>query len=173
MNTLTKTLVGTVAAGAMAVSTVTPAIARDNNDGIGAGEVIAGALIIGGIAAIAAAASDKDHDNYGYGDRYDRHGKRGYRYDGAGYYRMGSRDVVQRCVSAAQSNASRYSHGRADVTEIRDIVRKRNGYDVKGTIVVDGRRGWSHHRYDSGRFTCKVRYGRIADLDFSGIRGLR
>ncbi len=35
-------------------------------------------------------------------------------------------------------------------------------------------RGWNnrYRGYDSGNFTCKVRYGRVADLDFSGIRGL-
>jgi len=35
-------------------------------------------------------------------------------------------------------------------------------------------RGWNNNLrgYDSGSFTCKVRYGQVADLDFSGIRGL-
>ena len=36
-------------------------------------------------------------------------------------------------------------------------------------------RGWNRsvRGYDSGRFTCKVDYrGRVADLDFKGIRGL-
>ena len=45
MNTLTKAMVGTVAAGAMAVSTAAPAYARDNNDGVAAGAVrLPGAL---------------------------------------------------------------------------------------------------------------------------------
>ena len=170
MKNLTKALVGTVAAGAMAVSAATPALARDRDGGVDAGDVIAGALIIGGIAAIAAAASDNDHDRdrYGY-----RHRDRDYRYDRAGYrYRpgMSPRQAVQSCVRAAENDASRYRHGRADVTDIRRVKHRRNGYDVKGRIAVG-----SHHYgrgYDSGKFTCKVRYGRVADIDYRGIRGL-
>ena len=169
MKKLTKALVGTAAAGAMAVTAATPAFARDRDGGIDAGDVIAGALIIGGIAAIAVAASKKDHDRDRYGYRHDRD----YRYDRAGYrYHpgMSPREAVQRCVRAAESDASRYSHGRADVTDIRRIKDRRDGYDVKGRITVS-----SHHYgrgYDSGKFTCKVRYGRVADIDYSGIRGL-
>ena len=35
-------------------------------------------------------------------------------------------------------------------------------------------RGWNdrYSGYDAGRFTCKVRYGRVVDLDYNGIRGL-
>jgi hypothetical protein len=175
MKTITKALVGTVAAGAVAMASATPAMARDN-DGISAGEVIAGALIIGGIAAVAAAS---DNDNYRY-SRYDR----GYRHNRAG----DPRSAVQQCVNAAERNASRYSWGgRAKVTDIRDVDAKRDGYRVKGRIAVNTRnhnwrngwgndwRGWNNRYsgYDSGRFTCEVRYGRVVDLDYSGIRGLR
>lgn len=169
MKTLTKAMVGTVAAGAMAVSTASPALARDRDGGIGAGEVIAGALIIGGIAAVAAAAS-KDKDRYGY--RYGRD----YRYDRAGYnYRYGNpRDAVSRCVRAAERDASRHVRGRADVTDVTSIRDKRYGFDVKGRIAVDDRgHRWGRGGYDRGKFTCKVRHGRIVDIDYSGIRGLR
>lgn len=172
MKTLTKAMVGTMAAGAMAVSTASPALARDRDGGIDAGEVIAGALIIGGIAAVAAAASNNKRDKYRYGYRDGRD----YRYDRAGYnYRRGhARDGVSRCVRAAESQATRYTRGRANVTEITRVRDKRHGYDVKGRIVVDDRyRGYRRGGYDRGKFTCKVRYGRIADIDFSGIRGLR
>lgn len=190
MKTITKGLVGTVAAGAMALASASPAMARDN-DGIGAGEIIAGALIIGGIAAVAAAASnDRDnYDRYGYND-YNRRG-----YDDRYYGRNGDpRSAVNACVRAAERTASRYSYGgRADVTDIRRVDRKRDGYTIRGRIAVNandrhyrghdsryGRgwngdyRGWNNNLrgYDSGNFTCKVKYGRIADLDFSGIRGL-
>lgn len=181
MKTLSKALVGTVAAGAMAVSTATPALARDRDGGIDAGEVIAGALVIGGIAAVAAAASDNKRDRYrySYGDRYDRRYDRRYRgYDRRGYnrgYRQNPRMAVDQCVRAAERDASRYSYGRANVTQIRDVDRKRNGYNVKGRIAVNDRRGygWGRNNYDTGRFTCKVRYGRIADIDYSGLRRLR
>ena len=175
MKTITKGLVGAVAAGAMAMGSAAPAQAqwRDRDRGIDAGDIIAGALIIGGIAAIASAASN-NRDRY---DRYDR------RYRGAG----NSRQAVEQCVYAAERNASRYSwRGGAKVTDIRTINRKRDGYNVKGRIAVntrnaDWRRGWGndwrgwnnrYSGYDAGRFTCKVRYGRVVDLDYSGIRGL-
>lgn len=187
MKTLSKALakgtIATVAAGALA-ATSSPAMARDrDNDRIGAGEIIAGALIIGGIAAVASAASN-NRDRYRYDDRRYRGNDR-YRYDNR---RGNSRQAVEQCVRAAQSTANRYSYGgQARVTDIRDIDRKRDGYNVKGRIAVntrsnDWRRGWGNDYrgydrrnsgYDSGRFTCKVRYGRVADLDFSGIRGLR
>jgi hypothetical protein len=181
MNSITKALVGTVAAGAMAVTATAPAQAqwrdRDRGDGIDAGDIIAGALIIGGIAAIASAASNDHYDRY---DGYDRNG-RGYR--GAG----SSRQAVEQCVYAAERNVSRHSYrGNAQVTDIRSIDRKRDGYTVKGRIAVntnnrDWRRGWNddyrgwndnYRGYDAGKFTCKVRYGQIHDLDYSGIRGL-
>jgi hypothetical protein len=195
MKTITKGLVGTVAAGAMALSSASPAFARDHGrDGIDAGDVIAGALIIGGIAAVAAAASDHDRNDY---RDYD-YGRGGYRggYDDRGYgYNGGNaRDAVERCVATAESQATRYSYGRADVTDIRSIDRKRNGFTVKGRIAVNSRghawrqgegrygngwgndyRGWNNNLsgYDSGKFTCTVRNGRVVDIDFSGIRGLR
>ena len=35
-------------------------------------------------------------------------------------------------------------------------------------------RGWDrrYRGYDSGSFTCKVRYGRVVDIDYKNIRGL-
>ena len=70
MKTITKALVGTVAAGAMAMASAAPAQAqyrdRDRDrDGIDAGDIIAGALIIGGIAAVAGAVGGR---NRGYND---------------------------------------------------------------------------------------------------------
>lgn len=169
MTTITKALakgtIATVAAGAMAMGAASPAVARDRDNGISTGEVIAGALILGGIAAVVA-SSGNDRDRYGdydYGDN-----RRGYRDDyGAG----SSRNAVEQCVYAAERNASRYSYGNnANVTDIRSVSRMRDGYTVRGRIAVNTgyRRG-----SDSGNFTCKVRYGRVADLDYSGIRGLR
>jgi hypothetical protein len=178
MKTFAKSLVGTAVAGAMALTSATPALARDRHDrhdGVSAGDVIAGALIVGGIAAVASAAS---RDNYRYND---------YRY--RGYGRAGNpRSAVEQCVFAAERSANRYSYGgNAKVTDIRDIDAKRDGWKVKGRIAVntrngDWRRGWGndyrgwnnrYRGYDAGTFTCDVRYGRVVDLDFNGIRGLR
>ncbi len=171
MKTISKALVGTVAAGAMALS-ATPAAARDrNNDGIDAGDIIAGALVIGGIAAVASSIGrDRGYNGtYGapyYGDRYDNR----YGYNNAG----NSRQAVEQCVYAAQRGA----YG-ARVTDIRNVDRKRDGYRVRGTVVVNERGGgwgrdynyrYAGRNYDQGRFTCDVRYGRVVDLDYSGLR---
>jgi hypothetical protein len=188
MKTITKALakgtIATVAAGAMAMTSASPAVARDR-DGISTGEVIAGALILGGIAAVVAASNDDDdrYGSYNYGDY-----RRGYGNAGS------SRSAVEQCVYAAERSASPYSYGSANVTDIRSVNRKRDGYTVRGRIAVNqmgrnwragdsvyGRgwngdyRGWNnrYRGYDSGNFTCKVQYGRVVDVDFSGIRGLR
>ena len=87
MQQLTKTFakggIATAAVGALALAGATPAQARGDDDGISVGEVIAGAVIIGGIAAIASAAS-KDRDHYRDG-RYYRDGQR---YNNGNDYRV-------------------------------------------------------------------------------------
>jgi hypothetical protein len=169
-------------AGAATAITATPAQAgRFDRDGIDAGEVIAGALIIGGIAAIAVAAS-KDKGSR-FDDRYDRRGD----YSRGGYFdysdrRFGSRSAVDQCVRAAQRKASRF--GRARVTDVTRIERVRGGYEVRGRIVVEDRdyrdrRGdWDRFgnrydryddRFDKGKFSCFARFDGIADLRLSGL----
>lgn len=193
MTKLTKALAkgtfATVAAGAMALAGATPAAAQDryrydrDDDGIGAGEVIAGAVILGGLAAILSSRdNDRYRGDYRYSDRdYYRNG-----YDG--YGRNSSRRAVEQCVRAAQTAAQRYTGSRAEVYEIRDIDRERRGYEVKGRIAVRddyryrdrrGRYGYQDYRrnsrnngWDEGRFECDYRNGRVVDVDFSGIRGL-
>jgi len=199
MKTFSKALVGTVAAAAVAVSSATPAIARDNRGGIDGGDIIAGALVIGGIAAIAAAASSNNSDRYSY-DRIG-YGGNDWRRDSAGrdgwsdgrFGRVDPRVAVEQCVRAAERNAGRASYGRADVTDIRDVRNTRNGYEVRGRIAVNSQgrdwrngdarygRGWNNdyrgwntslRGYDSGSFKCRIERGRVVDLDYSGIRGL-
>ncbi|PQM28303.1 hypothetical protein CVO77_07335 [Sphingopyxis lindanitolerans] len=177
----TKAAIGAATAGAMLMSAV-PANARDRHDrdGISAGEIIAGAVVIGGLAAILS-ASDNDRYNDRYGDRYDgRYNDRyrgrydndpryGYGYD---YNRYGnSRSAVSQCVNAVERGSSRY--GRTDVTQVTSIDRKRDGYKVKGRVVVrDGYGGrWGRGgSYDKGKFSCDIRYGRVVDVDYSGLR---
>ena len=180
-----------------------PAMARDyhRGGGISAGDVIAGALIIGGIAAIATAAN---RNNRGYNNDY-AYGRAGYNdgynrdYDGNGYdryqYRSNPRQAVEQCVYAAERYAS--SRGlRADVTDILEVKDTRYGFQVKGRIAIQGNgrgwnrgyydgdsrygqgwggdyRGWNERDrgYDSGSFKCKFERGQITDLDIDGVRG--
>lgn len=188
MKTLNKTLakgaLGTVAAGAMALASATPAMARDRDGGIDAGDVVAGALVIGGIAAIAGAFGKDDDRRYrdrrGYNNRY-------------GYRGGHPEQAIQRCVAAVEREARRAGYRNANVTEIRDVDRERRGWEIEGRIEVGGaygyndrrygynnnrygyndRRGYRGRGYDTGKFSCDIERGRITDIDFSGIRGLR
>jgi hypothetical protein len=157
---------GAVAALAMTAATVTPAQARDRDrDGISAGEIIAGAVVIGGIAALAGAFDgdrgrgwDRNNRNF-RGDRWDRGG-----------WGINPRTAVDRCVRAAENQARRFGGYRyADVIDVRDIDRTRDGFRVRGRIDVGG--GWN--RNDRGRFTCRIDGRGAPRIDFSGIRGLR
>ena len=70
----TKAAIGAATAGAMLVSAA-PAAARDRHDrdGISAGEVIAGAVVLGGLAAILSSGNNDRYDRYDnrYRGRYD------------------------------------------------------------------------------------------------------
>ncbi len=175
-------------AAAATMVAATPADARDRSwgrghDGIDAGDVIAGALIIGGIAAIASAGSRNDRGYDRYDDRrYGRNYDRGYGYNdgGNGYYNNGynSRRAVDQCVQAARRDAGRY--GWARVTDVTSIDRVRGGYVVRGRLVVETRgrgydRGYHYDRYndgyDKGRFSCVTRYGAVEDVNLAGLRG--
>ena len=127
--------------------------------------------MLGGLAAILSADNDRYDGRYNdrYRGRYDNDPRYGYGYD---YSRYGnSRGAVSQCVNAVERGTSRY--GRTDVTQVTSIDRKRDGYRVKGRVVVnDGWRGrWGRGgSYDRGKFSCDVRYGRVVDVDYSGLR---
>lgn len=168
---------GAVAATALTAVTVTPAMAQDrrDRDGIGAGEIIAGAVVIGGIAALAG-AFDGDRNDRRYDDRrYDNRDYRGDRYDRGGYgFAGGSRSAVDRCVRAAENQARRFGGYRfADVIDVRDIDRTRDGFRVKGRISVEGSPRWGGRRNDRGNFTCYIDGRGAPQVNFSGVRGLR
>lgn len=184
--TLTKGAMATMAAGAMTLATASPAMADDwrdrDRDGIGAEEIIAGAVIIGGIAALAGAfdgdddwRDDRYRDRRWRDDRYrDRHYRDRYYRDRNRYYgRRGVEQAITRCVRTAEREARRWGGYRfADVTQIRDVDRTRRGLKIKGRIEVEGSRRWRGRNFDRGRFTCYVDRGR-PEVRFRGIRGLR
>ena len=196
MKNLTKSLLGAGAAAAALVSVAAPVQARDryDRDNISAGEVIAGAVILGGLAAVIASADnnrDGRYNDYRYDDR--NYNRDGYDYgrSGYGYNYGGGRAAISRCVNAVETRANRYA--RSDVTEIRKIDRTRYGYRVSGKLVVqDGWRGQDRYDrydrddryerndsygygggyergYDKGRFTCYVERGRVVDIEYRGL----
>ena len=180
MKILTKSLLSAGAAAAALVSAAAPAEARNryDDDHISAGEVIAGAVVLGGLAAIIASSDNDRRDrDYRYNDRdYDRGG---YDRGGYNYYNGGSsRQAISQCINQVEGWAGRYS--RSDVTKITDIDRTRYGYRVKGNIVV--RDGWNEYGrnsrdyrggynrgYDKGSFTCYVERGRVVDVSYRGL----
>ncbi len=168
-----KTIAATTAAGAMAVSAV-PAYANEHHrDKIGAGEIIAGAVVIGGLAAILASKKDKRHHDV----KYDRGYNHNYRSRGfnnnrfkrqrVGFHRNGSRNAINQCVRQTEHKASYL--GYADVTNIRDIKRTRYGYRIKGNILVTKGNGYKKYS-DHGRFTCYVDSGKVSEVKLRGLR---
>ena len=153
-------------------------------DGISAGEVIAGAVVLGGLAAILSSDNDRR-----WGDRYyDRGGDRyqdGY-HGGYDWQRSGnSRTAIERCVRAVERRGGRRDD--IDVTRITDVDRIRGGYRIEGRVAVDYRDSWRDRdgrggRWDRGgrwnngggyddrgSFACTVRYGRVDDVRLRGI----
>ena len=170
---LARITLGTLAVGALAIAAAAPAMADNyrnrDRDSISAGEIIAGAVVIGGIAALAGAF---DNDR---GDRWDRD-YRSDRWDrGGNGFNGGARGAVERCVRAAENQARRFGGYRyADVTDVRDLDRTRFGFRVEGRIEVQGNGRWGGGRdFDRGRFTCRLDGRGAPFVTFDGIRGLR
>ena len=188
MTTIPKALVGTVAAGAMALVPTSAAMAqyRDydrDRGGISAGEIIAGAVVLGGIAAIAS--------SIGRGNDY-RNDSRYYRDGNYGYYNGNPRAAVEQCVNAANRDARSRGYRYAQVTQVRDVNDTNYGWKIKGNLQVDGNGGYysnsryddrrynngryndryGYNRADSGSFTCWIDRGRVSRMDYSGIRNM-
>ena len=111
--------------------------------GIGAGDILAGVLIIGGIAAIASAA-EKSRDRYPRREtRYPQPRRGDYRYnDGRGIDR-----AVTMCVDEIERDAR--------VETVDRVDRDARGWSVTGTL------------FDGQSFTCSIgEDGRIEALDY-------
>ena len=193
MKIISNALVGAVAAGAMAMVPTSAAVAQyrdyDRDRGISAGDIIAGAVILGGIAAVAGSLGRGGYDNR-YDDRYYRDGR-------YGYYNGNPRAAVEQCVSAANRDAQRRGYRYAQVTQVRDVNDTNYGWKIKGNLQVEGSRGYydrggyndrgyynnsrydsryndryGYNRADAGSFTCWIDRGRVSRMDYSGIRGM-
>lgn len=152
-----------VTAAFLATAMAGPADARryrhwDRHDGIDVGDVIVGAIIIGGIAAIASEIN-KSRENNGtvYGDR-DRN-------------RNGSDEnaAVKACSNAAEERA--YESGRSGrVADITSVDRAGRGYRVRGIIEYYADKGWENrsrnqdYGQDEARFSCSFSYGQVDDI---------
>ena len=193
-----KAATGSLLAGSMLMTAI-PASAQSrgdyrgdydhrHHDGIGAGEVIAGAIVIGGIAALLSSGNhnrDRTYDNGYRNDGYRNDGYRGYdnRYQNNGYQDSGNpRQAIEQCVAAVENGGRRRDN--VDVRQITNVDNIRGGYRVEGRVAVDYRNDNYNGRYDnrgygndyrngryddSGSFSCTVRYGRIENVDYRGI----
>lgn len=167
-----KAAISAALMGAMALSAAPAAAQTRGGDGIGAGEIIAGAVVLGGLAAIlSSSGDDRSEARYAY-DRRDRDYRGGYGRGGYDARRYGdSRSAVTQCIRDVERSSSRY--GRTNVRQVTSVDRRKNGYRVKGQVIADNRhdRRWGDRdRYQTGKFTCDVKYGRVQDLKISGLR---
>ena len=162
MVSMRKLTTGAVAA-AVLVTSATPAFAGWGNGGYGGyngydgygghhhrhhdhvdgGDVVAGVIVVGILAAILASSSKKKHDRDG-----------GYN---APRGNITSEDAaVDACAIATEAQAGQ----RASVRDITQVDRNADGFEVEG--VVEQRAGWRNNRdTERRRFTCSVRYGAV------------
>ncbi|WP_147417693.1 hypothetical protein [Sphingomonas cavernae] len=169
---------GAVIAALLATST-TPALARGphrgwgnggwghgggwrHRDRVDAGDVIAGIIILGGIAAIASAASKNRRP--APDSRYP---------EDQSQSRPATDDedvAVETCARAAEARAS---EGGLDarVREITTVDPADDGWEIAG--VVETRDGY-RTRYAGGRgFICAVRHGQVEDITFDSSVAVR
>jgi hypothetical protein len=172
---LAKGALAALAAGALAITSASPALASDDNrerrGGPSAGEVIAGVAVVGGIAALAGAFGG----DRGRGDWQDANWNGRDGWGGGRGFGRGDRGLIERCARNAEIEARRRGGWRfAQVTEIRDIDRTRDGaIRVRGVMEVQGSPAFAGRNFDRGRFNCFVDGRGRPFIEFGGIRGLR
>lgn len=116
---------------------------RGRNRGIDGGDILAGALILGGIAAIASAASNSARRNS----------------DDRVSYNDDVRSASDRCGAAAVAQSGL----GARIERIDNVVRDGNGWRVEGLV------GSRRSGVDS--FTCGMSFGRIDYVTFNRANG--
>ena len=189
-----RKLAGSAALAAMLITTAAPAMARGpgwgnpgwgggwgsghrrhRGNGISTGDVLAGILIIGGIAAVASAASKKKQEREA--DRYPAPEDDGYideANDNEPYRtpgRIQNEDAaVDACAIAAEQEGSR-SGRTAQVRDVDQVIAVTDGWNVSGTLET--RNGYRDTRRDTQGFTCTVRTGQVVDVRMDGELALR
>ena len=152
--------------------------------GVSAGDVLAGAVIIGGIAAIASAASNNrrererdvvvvERDRVRYDDRYDERRYDDRRYDDRRYddrrYEQSRRHDDRRSPSLRAGASGLESavdmclteiERDARVEEVDNVQRTASGWAVTGSL------------YDGSAFLCSIgNDGRVENIDYGGFVG--
>jgi len=127
---------------------------RRHRDGISGGDILAGILVIGGIAAIASAASKNDRNR--------RYEDRDYRNDNSRYddrranpredsrYDRGTGDM-ESAINACSDAAERQAGRDARVSAIESVVRDGEGWRIEGKLSNS----------DERTFLCGAREGRV------------
>ncbi|MDM7958024.1 hypothetical protein [Blastomonas sp.] len=118
---------------------------RGRNRGVSGGDILAGALIIGGIAAVASAATNSSRNRNGPNDRYS--------------YNDDVRSASNQCGAAAAAQSGFGSR----IERIDNVVREGNGWRVEGLV------GSRNQGVDS--FTCGISFGRIDYVRFNRANG--
>lgn len=124
---------------------------RRHNDGIDAGDVFAGVLILGGIAAIASAASKKDEPRY-EDRRYEDRTYNDRRTNPRASNLSGIDSAVSQCLAEIERDVR--------VEGVDNASRTASGWSVSGTL------------FNGNGFTCQIdNSGRISDIDYGGYSG--
>lgn len=121
---------------------------RHRDGGIDAGDVIAGVLVLGGIAAIASAASrDRDRDRYRDEPYPDRRYPNDVQYRTGNWQGSGLDSAVDMCVDQVE-------RGRDRVDSVDHASRDASGWNVSGALS------------DGAFFECRIdNDGRIREVD--------
>lgn len=170
MRHLTRLILGSLAAATLVIGMAAPAAARDNHRryhhrGSGFGNFLAGALVVGTIAAIASSSSKRDRaaersdlppppppQAFGL-DEQDDNG-------------------LNACAATAEREAQRYTRDNARVVEIRAVDNSGRNTRFTGRVEVaddghsGGRPGFDGERRESARFTCTAEYGQVNGFIF-------
>lgn len=125
---------------------------RHHGDGFDFGDFLLGAVIAGGIAAVATGAMKNatrpgrdDRTGTGSDPRRDGRGATGEQGEAA-----------DACAAAAERQASRYASD-ARVTDISRVSRDGDGWRVEGVVSTGDERSYRDQR----NFQCGVRYGAV------------